>query len=330
MRVVMLNKTWLLSAWLLILPIAVYAEDYEAVEKWLQKMHRASHTLNYVGKFVYQQDKQLTMMKIIHAVDEHGERERLVSLDEVGREVIREKNKVTCILPDRKSVVVEKGRPNLQFPPAFPMNIDHLKDQYEFKLASRERVAGQTAQKITIDPIDQFRYGHRLWVDVDTGLLLKTHLIDERGQLLEQFMFTDIEFRDEIPEDMLKPGVQGQNYTWYEAEDNTHEHQTSHKDMADHWKVSQMPAGFMHDMQRDHHMPNKTAVKHMVFSDGLASVSVFIEKRNKQSPNLVDASRMGAVNAYGKELNEYSVTAVGEVPQATVKMISESVILNQQ
>lgn len=321
----MLNKKWLLPVILLVVPVVVYADDHEAVTQWLQKMHRAAHTINYVGKFVYQQDKQLTLMEIIHAVDDEGERERLISLDEVGREVIREKNKVTCILPDRQSVVVEKGRPNLQFPPAFPMNIEHLRGQYRFILDRRERVAGQTAQKISINPVDKFRYGHRLWVDVDSGLLLKTHLLDEKGRLLEQFMFTEIEFMNEIPEEMLKPRVTGKNYTWYEADGEAHDE--DHERLSDHhdWLVSRMPAGFIHDMQRDHNLANKTAVKHMVFSDGLASVSVFIEKRKKQSPNLIGASRMGAVNAYGKIMSDYHVTAVGEVPQATVRMISDSV-----
>ena len=101
----MLNRKWLFTV-LLITPVAVYASDKASVEIWLQKMHHAAHTVNYVGKFVYQQDKQLSMMKIVHAVGEDGERERLLSLDEIGREVIRDKDHVTCILPDRKSVVV--------------------------------------------------------------------------------------------------------------------------------------------------------------------------------------------------------------------------------
>ena len=317
----MLNRQWLFSI-LLITPVAVYATDKQSVEVWLQKMHHAAHTVNYVGKFVYQQDKQLSMMEIVHAVGENGERERLLSLDEVGREVIRDKDNVTCILPDRQSVVVEKGRPKLPFPPAFPVNVEHLKHQYAFALSRQERVAGHLAQKISINPIDNYRYGHRLWVDVDTGLLLKTHLLDEHGRLLEQFMFTEIVFMDMIPEDLLKPHVIGENFTWYESDDEKVEGNTA---QTINWFVARMPAGFVNDMQRDHHLPNKTAVKHMVYSDGLASVSVFIEKHEKQSPNLIGTSRMGAVNAFGKIIDDHHVTAVGEVPQATVKMIGESV-----
>jgi sigma-E factor negative regulatory protein RseB len=318
-----LNRKTLFISLLLIAPVVVYAGNDEAVESWLQKMSNAAHTVNYIGKFVYQQDKQLSMMEIVHAVDASGgERERLLSLDDVGREVIREKDRVTCILPDRQSVVVEKGRPKLQFPPEFPVNIEHLKGIYAFELSKVEKVAGHAAQKISIKPVDKFRYGHHLWVDVDTGLLLNTHLLDEKGQLLEQFMFTEVKYMDKIPEDNLKPRNRGENYTWYESEDDKETNESS-SSMA--WLVAHMPAGFVNDMQRNHNLPNKTAVKHMVYSDGIASVSVFIEKQEKQSASLVGASRMGAVNAYGRIVNDHHVTAVGEVPQATVKMMTESV-----
>ena len=322
-----MNRKTLFITFLLIAPVAVYAGNDEAVESWLKKMSHAAHTVNYIGKFVYQQDRQLSMMEIAHAVDANGERERLLSLDDVGREVIREKDRVTCILPDRQSVVVEKGRPKLQFPPEYPVNIEHLKGIYIFELAKVEKVAGQSAQKISIKPIDQYRYGHRLWVDINTGLLLKTHLLDEKGHLLEQFMFTEVKYMDKVPEELLKPRNRGENYTWYESEDDKEMNESS-SSMA--WLVARMPAGFVNDMQRNHNLPNKTAVKHMVYSDGIASVSVFIEKQEKQSASLVGASRMGAVNAYGRIINDHHVTAVGEVPQATVKMITESVEVKRE
>jgi len=304
------------------MPVVVLA-DNAAVEAWLQKMHQAAHMSNYVGKFVYQQDNQLSLMRIIHAATKDGEHERLISLDDVGREIIRSRGVVTCILPDSKSVVVEKGRPIQQFPPMFPMKVEKLKDYYRFALDNQEKVAGRTAQKIVIAPNDKFRYGHNLWVDKETGLLLKTHLVDGRGNLLEQFMFTEIEFMQSVPDDLLKPRITGDAYTWHKAKKQD-------KDIdpeADNetWVIDALPAGFTNDMERHHNMPNQKVVHHMVVSDGLASVSVFIEKHQAKMPNLIGASRMGAVNAFGKLVNNHHVTAVGEVPRATVRMISESV-----
>lgn len=304
-------------------PVVVLASDYKEVEAWLQKMHKAAHTLNYIGKFVYQQEKQLSLMQIIHAADKDGERERLVSLDDTGREVIRTRDKVICILPDTKSVVVDKSRPDTQFPPAFPMKLENVKNQYSFFLDKQEKVAGHRAQKIVIHPNDRFRYGHRLWVDVKTGLLLKTHLYDENGEILEQFMFTEINFVDSVPEDMLKPHIQG-NYTWFEAEENSSNSEKNPQ--LSNWSITKLPVGFSSDMKRHHSMPNKTTVEHIVFSDGFSSVSVFIEMHKDKGPNIIGASRMGAVNAYGRKLDNHHVTAVGEVPRATVKLISESVV----
>ena len=307
---------------ILLMPAAVVAADNEVVEAWLQKMHKAAHMLNYSGKFVYQQGKQLSLMRIIHSSDKESEYERLISLDDVGREIIRSKGVVTCILPDSKSVVVEKARPQQQFPPEFPMKISHLKSQYRFMLDKKESVAGRSSQKIVIVPSDRYRYGHRLWIDNETGLLLKTHLVDERGQLLEQFMFTEIEFMDSIPDELLKPRIIGDAYTWYEAEQAEDTETSSDSG----WVAKNLPAGFNTDMDRSHNMPNKKLVRHLVFSDGLASVSIFIERSQKRTTSLVGSSRMGAVNAYGRLLNDYYVTAVGEVPSATVKLISESVV----
>lgn len=318
------SNSFYLSVVLLVIPVIALANDYKEIEAWLQKMHKAAHTLNYKGKFVYQQDKQLSLMRIIHSVDEHGERERLVSLDETGREIIRNKDKVTCILPDSKSVVVDKGRPVAQFPPVFPVQLDMIKDQYTFSLDRQEKIAGQHAQKIVIKPRDTYRYGHRLWVDANTGLLLKTQLVNEKEDLLEQFMFTEIEFLDTVPEKLLQPSIRSEEYTWYEAQDDKDGGMDDKS--AGKWSITTLPAGFSNDMQRRHRMPNKTAVEQLVYSDGLASVSVFIEKHKAHSPNITGASRMGAVNAYGKKLNNYHVTVVGEVPSATVRLIGESVV----
>ena len=311
-----------LSLLLCLLPVLAIAGDEMLARQWLEKMYRASHLLNYVGKFVYQHDRQLGLMSIVHAVDESGERERLVSLDDTGREVIRHKDRVTCILPDSKSVMVEKGRPTMQFPPEFPVNIELLTGHYTFIVDKQEKVAGQRAQRIVIQPVDNFRYGHRLWVDVETGLLLKTQLLDENNKLLEQFMFTEIEFMDKVPEELLQPQATGPEYTWYETETVDDE---PNDDSPNNWEVKSLPSGFGQDSARSHHKADKVPVEHLIFSDGLASVSVFIEAREDKSPAIMGLSRMGAINAYGRMLENYYVTAVGEVPGITVRMIGESV-----
>ena len=137
-------------------------------------------------------------------------------------------------------------------------------------------------------------------------------------------MFTEIEFMEQVPEHMLQPEVSADEFTWYEAQEVAGKTESQTPENA--WAITNLPDGFNSDMQRRHNMPNKTAVRHMVFSDGLASVSVFIEKHKTDAANITGASRMGAVNAYGRKLNSHHVTVVGEVPSATVRLIGESVI----
>lgn len=318
----MINK--LVAVVILILPATVLAEDIDRIQRLLGKMQHAAHMVSYDGTFVYSQNSQLSAMRIIHSADKDGERERLVSLDSTGREVIRNRDGVTCILPDSNAVVVEKKRPPIQFPPPFPEKIDHLTAQYHFSLKGEEKVAGRLAYKLNIKPRDQFRYGHQLWIDKKTGLLLKTHLLNEQGQPVEQFMFTHIKYLKKVPEELLKPGVDSGKLTWYEATNDLDGDAKGNSKRI--WKITRLPVGFKRDHQGWHATPmGNKPLEHLVFSDGLASISVFIEDQ-KGDDNLMGGTRMGGVNAHGRSLNGYHVTAVGEVPEATVKMISESIV----
>ena len=307
----------------LALPVAALAAQLEEVQAWLEKMQRAAHMVNYEGTFVYGQQDQLSSMRIIHRVTPQGEQERLISMDGTGREVVRDGNKVTCFLPDSNAVVVEKSRPAKQFPPEFPMKIDELKDYYTFSLAGNSRVAGHLTQGIKILPKDPYRYGHYLWVEKKTGLLLKTHLLNEQGKPIEQFVFTQVTFLDEVPDEYLVTSVNSQGFTWYEAKESADKFEEAHPDM----NVAWLPGGFKEDMERMQKMPTGgMPVKHKVFSDGLSSVSVFFEEgMEHDTSNLVGGSHMGAINAHGRSLGDYHVTVVGEVPHVTVQKICEAI-----
>ena len=319
----MINKFVLFCSVLLISFSAIAEHPKEDVEKWLAKMHHASHMINYDGTFVYGQNNEMTSMQIIHSVDENGEFERLISLDGSGREVIRSGDTVTCILPDKKSVVVDKSRPDSEFPPTFPLKIEQLSRFYSFHFGKDSMVAGRAAKKMMIKPKDKYRYAHTLWVDAKTGLLLKDHLIGDNGEIVEQFMFTQINYPKVIEKDRLISNSKNKKFTWYKAK-NLKSKQDVKKSM--NWKVMNVPAGFVPGVKRHHKMTmSAMPVEHFMYSDGLSSVSIFVEKHMKNSKNLVGGSTMGAVNAYGRTVGEYHVTVVGEVPHVTVKMIGDSV-----
>ena len=319
----MINKFVSFFVLLIVVTPPAFADHPKAeIEKWLEKMHHAAHMLNYDGTFVYGQNSELTSMQIFHSVDKKGEFERLISLDGSGREVIRSGDTVTCILPDKKSVVVDKSQPKTEFPPTFPLKIDQLVKTYRFHLAENSKVAGQVAKKLIISPRDKYRYGHALWIDVNTGLLLKDHLIGKDGKIVEQFMFTQVNYPKYIERKLLLSSSKNKKFTWYEAKDE----KTYHKKKEHmNWKVTKLPAGFTPGVKRHHKMTmSNMPVEHFMFSDGLSSISVFIEKEMKHSKNLMGGSTMGAVNAYGRSIGKYHATVVGEVPQITVEMIGNS------
>lgn len=303
------------------------AEHLKDVQSWLEKMHRATHTLNYIGTFVYGQGAQLSSVQLIHRTSKVGEQQRLVAMDGTGREVIRDGNKVMCIMPDSQAVVVSKVRPDKQFPPVFPINISNLTPFYTFSISGTSRVAGRKVQVISITPKDEYRYGHRLWIDDKTGLLLKTHLVDRENKPIEQFMFTRIEYLNSIADQYLTPMNDGKDYTWYESSDG---HGTEKKNPVG-MDVAWLPPGFKHDTKKIQKLPNTAMpVEQMVFSDGLASVSVFIEEELQHDPsNLVGSSKMGGVNVHGRSLGDYHVTVMGEVPHKSVQKISLSVAYTQ-
>jgi len=309
---------------LFLITFSVQAFQSQAdVEKWLARMHHAAHMINYEGNFVYGQNNDLTSMQIIHSVDKTGEYERLISLDGSGREVIRSGDTVTCVLPDKKSVVVDKSRPDAEFPPMFPLKIEQLLKTYSFHFGEDAVVAGQKAKKLVIKPKDKYRYGHSLWVDANTGLLLKDHLLDENENIVELFMFMQVKYPDVIEKSRLVSKSQTKKFTWYEAKEFKDKNNVN-KSM--NWRVTSVPTGFVPGVQRHHNMTvSAMPVEHFMFSDGLSSVSVFVEKKMKSSKNLIGGSTMGAVHAYGREVGDYHVTVVGEVPHATVKMIADSV-----
>ena len=290
---------------------------------WLEKMSYAAHALNYEGVFVYIHDRQMTTMRITHRVDADGEHEQLVSLSGAGRGVIRSNSKVTQLLPDDNVLMRNDGYSRPPFSGLDDMQpiISELGQHYDFSLAGQERVAGQLSQQLLIKPKDQYRYGYSLWLHNDSGLLLKADLLSEQGTPLEQMMFTEIKVLDVPP--------QGEHETPIDrtpaAKNHEHKSLVAHLKPDTRWRVTKMPAGFRLGEHTSHLMPhNMRPVEHLVLTDGLASVSVFIEEFDERE-KFEGLSRRGAVNAYGRVIDGHQVTVVGEAPAATLELVGLSV-----
>ncbi len=294
----------------------------DAAQGLLTKMTRATRTLDYEGTFVYQHDYQIESMRIVHKVVDGMPRERLVSLNGVPREIIRDAREVRFYYPNDNAVVVEQRRTNgLDFPNILPDQLQGLDENYVIRLGKQGRLAGRVAQQILIRPRDSYRYGYDLWADNDTGLLLKAELMDDKQKMLEQFVFTQISIGGNVAASALEPEMARQGMLWHR--DNSERAKQANAS----WTVTRLPKGFKLSTQMKREIPlRKKSVEHLVFSDGLAAVSVFIEKQDADDKTSgPGTSHLGAVNAYAIKVDGHHITAMGEVPAATVSLIGGSV-----
>jgi sigma-E factor negative regulatory protein RseB len=292
----------------------------ESAHEWLAKMAQAARQYDYEGTFVYRHESQLDTLRIVHKVVDGVARERLVSLSGVPREIVRDGREVRCYYPDDNSVVVEPRRAAKQnFPSILPEPVQALDENYLIQLGKSGRVAGRAAQQVLIRPRDSFRYGYHLWADRDTGLLLMADLVDDKDRMLEQFVFTQVNIGGNIPSTALAPQTERAGMVWHrDSGEQTSSSETS-------WIATRLPKGFKLSTQMKREVPaRKKPVEHLVYSDGMATVSVFVEKREADGDG-PGTSQMGAVNAFGTQVDGHYVTTVGEVPLATVSLIGASV-----
>ncbi|MEW6646957.1 MAG: MucB/RseB C-terminal domain-containing protein [Pseudomonadota bacterium] len=305
-----------------LVPQAVSADASPSPRQWLERMSQAAHRLDYDGTFVYSHDGHMQTMRIVHSSRGGSERERLLSLSGPSREVIRDNDRVTCILPDDNAVVEESTGPARRLPIDLPSRLETLERYYNFSDAGSERIAGHDTRKILITPLDRYRYGHALWLHQDKGLLLRSELYNEEGRVVEQLMFTALEFHEQLPSGLLEPETRGRDVVWQRAVPQAESHAA-----AERWAVGQLPPGFVLENHRHHVMAGNAQVEHLLFSDGLASVSVFIEPASESGEGLVGSLRLGAVNTFSRNHHGYSITVMGEVPLLTAQRIAESVSL---
>jgi sigma-E factor negative regulatory protein RseB len=306
-----------------LLGLAVPLAQAADAQTLFARMHQVGRSLDYEGTFVYQHGDQLESLRIVHKAGVGGVRERLVSLNGAPREIIRTDSEVRCYLPDENAALIEHRRAgDRNFPALLPDSFAQLKDIYTIRVGKEGRVAGRRSVSVRIQPRDAYRYGYLLWADEASGLLLKASLLDERGGVVEQYMFTQVSIGKPIPESELKPQYPAKGIAWQRADDEPPPPSTGQ------WTATHLPAGFTLSARMMRKLPGrKQPVEHLVYSDGLAVVSVFIEPVDAEAkPNVLSGlSHMGAVHAFGKVVDGHQVTVVGEAPALTVDMIGESV-----
>jgi sigma-E factor negative regulatory protein RseB len=322
-----------LSSWFTLTLAMAGAAMADEPGKWLERMNEALTSRNYDGTFSHWQGGRVEMLRIIHRVQNGAVSERLVSLDGSGREFIRTGSNLACYLPDKRTVLVENRPAQESLLSGFPTINDQSATFYDIKEVAQTRLNRRPTHVITVTPKDEYRYGYRLWIDESTAMPLKTQLSDAHGHVIEQVVFANLTLASRIPDAAFKPDVSTDGFQWLRND------ATPPKDAAPVdtvvWEALKLPPGFKMTVRKAQTLPGSTdPVDHLVFTDGLASVSVFVEVR-AQKPKQSDSSdddaqvdesaTVGSSSAFSTVIDGHKVTAVGEVPPATVRFIANSV-----
>ena len=281
-------------------------------------MSAAVQTTSYAGTVIRSKGGETETLKIVHSIADGVVSDKMTVQEGNGLEIIRIGDKVRCILPDKKTVLEESWNNQTTLFSALPSSDVQNGNEYDLAIVRADRVAGRKAVLLAIRPHDEFRYGHRLWLDRETAFPLKTELLGGDGSLLEQVKFADINLESSISPEALKPSVNLDGFAYRSQATKP----VRVSVMAD-WVCEDLPVGFRVISTKTEQLAGtELPVTHILYSDGLATVSVFIARAHKKK--ISRRSSVGGSNAYSLRLDDFQITVIGAVPAATVEIIAKS------
>lgn len=283
----------------------------------LEQMDSALRALDYQGSFIFQSASRIDAMRIFHTGGSR-ERERLVGLNGARIEVVRDGRTITVIQADQRPSVFPGGR--AQGAGLLPLVPDtqgrELAPYYSLRLDGEDRVAGYSARIVEIVPADALRYGYRLWLEQGSHLPLRVALTGSDQRVLEQFMFVALAIGnptsalDMLPSQTVDKAIVTVDEVALKGDSN--------------WRVNNLPPGYSL-MSRSRRASDPANVEHLLYSDGIASVSLYVEARADVPVSADVALSRSGMNVYIREVGTWRLTVLGDVPVATVERVAQSV-----
>lgn len=287
----------------------------EVALDWLNRAAAAAKQLNYSGVYVYHHGEHVEVLRVLHRTDATGEQEKVEVLDGTPRQFLRINNDVYCHLPDGKHVRLERNASRRFFPALLPAQPARLLDYYDARLGGTERVAGRPCQVVTLEPRDGYRYAFNLWLDKQSGLPLKSRIVNENGGVVSMYVFSEIQVGKLPDAQLFRNDLAGKRIQQASLD----------KPMGAAWHVTP-PPGYEKMQEAMRSLPGKQGpVTHLVFSDGLSVLSMFVEPVNPQMQGLQGLSAEGAIGVYARKVDGYNVTTLGEVPSMALIETGNSV-----
>jgi len=291
----------------------------------LQSIQEAALHQSFSGTIVYRRGDEMHASRVVQSLSGGESRERVLTLDGQLREFIRQGEEVQCLYPQLHRVVIEHGGMR-SFPAFAAAEPADVLAHYQLERGGQERVAQRMCDVISLVPRDKMRYGYKLCVDPASGLLFKAQTLDERGELLEQVAFTDVRIGEPIDPAQLRPSW---STAGWQIERRTGESQATELSQQG-WSVTP-PSGFRRLVEVMRKLIRGTEQRpalQAVYSDGLATVSVFIEPGAPPIDDAVQTQQRGPITAVSRQVGDARVTVVGEVPPSTARSFAESVVHN--
>lgn len=294
--------------------------------QWLDRMSHAFKEQNYQGVLIYGDARHWETLAITHGVMDGVEYEKLLHLTGEPREVIRKGHDITCIHAGEHVMRLSNHQNPLS--QGFVHQSGEIDSYYNLGLKNGERIAGRDTQQVLLAPTDQYRYGYRLWLDKESGLLLRSDLVNGQGQVLERFQFAQIEIGMAIPAVDFEPESHGHRVAAHLA----HHEMPESKQQQQSWQLGWVPRGFMAAASQvaDDDKKGRGSLTTLMYTDGLAAITLFVDEAEGQKEMPSMSQQWGVTAAVVRYLQtdkgNYRITVVGEVPLNTVEKIAASVM----
>jgi sigma-E factor negative regulatory protein RseB len=303
-------------------PVTTVSTSSRSITEWLTRMHEASRQRAYTGTLVVSSGATMSASRIWHVCDGTQQMERVETLTGAPRSTIRHNNDVITFAPDHKVAWVDKRESLGVFPELLRTPSNAIPDHYSVSEAGVERVAGHLADVVQIAPKDGLRFGYRIWSEKKTGLVVKLQTLGEQGSVLEQVAFSELQLDAPVRMDKLKR-LMGDT-RGYEVHRQVLRKTTAE---AEGWRLKEPVPGFQsmscHTREDDSGSPGSSPMQ-WVFSDGLASVSLFVEPFDSQRHGAERAVVTGATHSLTRRIGSHWLTVLGEVPPATLKRFASA------
>ncbi len=307
----------------------VSADNESSLLQRIDAMVDAMASRSYGGRFIHMRGDQIDLMRTVHRGTDGERVELLVAENGEVREIRRLGDRCACLWPQRKQVMLG-DYPNVasrmsgeRFDALDSDALDSAGQNYRLISLGVGRVAGKTCDQVAVVPTDDLRYGYKLCIGHEQSLLLRMSMYDERGRPMEHNQFTQVESLDSVElafQEDLTTGIDAD----FEAIELVGERAENAPIRQSSWMIEPLPSGYRVQSRSWRRNPvTEQYFEHLVVSDGLATASVFVEKRDGDVARQASRTELGMTMAV-RSIEGMRVTAIGDVPSATVESLVEN------